>query len=372
MHEMLKDRGWEFEVWFMANAESDRNWRFEDSDFRFPYRFLSGTSFRIGSNNLYWNSEITQVLRKTGPDILLVAGAWVHPTVLQASLSYVPARRIFWSESHFGSIRRTSFAVNSARRWMFSRFPEFAVPGEWAANYVRHQSKTARIHYLPNVVDPAVFHDEVLLHRRAADFASARNDSNRVLLVVARLSEEKGVLPFLEAIEGLDLEDRHRLAVLIAGSGPLRKVLAQWIGRHSLDIRLLGYREQWQIAELYGRADGFCLPSISDPNPISVIEALWAGLPLLLSSRVGNHPECLKNGKNGFLFDSGDPESIARAISQWLGLSHAQLKTFAENSLEIARHGFDPDIVISNFLDQVLAGSVGHPQTQFASTMIPR
>ena len=362
----------EFEVWFMASAESDRDWRFEDSDFRFPHRFLGGRSFRIGSSNLYWNTEITQVLRKTSPYILLVAGAWVHPTVLQASLSSIPVRKIFWSESHFGSIRRASFAVNSARRWMFSRFSEFAVPGELATNYVMQLSPAARIHDLPNIVDPAVFHDEVVMHRRAGELISVQSQNSRVLLIVARLSEEKGILPFLEATEGLDLEDRHRLTVLIAGSGPLRKVLTQWIGRHSLDIRLLGYREQWQIAELYARADGFCLPSISDPNPISVIEALWAGLPLLLSSRVGNHPECLKNGKNGFLFDSDKPESIAQAIWQWLGQSYDELKTFSENSLEIARSGFDPDTAISNFLDQVLAGSISHPQSQFASTMIPR
>jgi hypothetical protein len=78
MHEVLRDRGWEFEVWFMASAEPDRDWRFEDSDFRFPYTFLGGRSFRIGSSNLYWNTEITQVLRETIPEILLVAGAWVH------------------------------------------------------------------------------------------------------------------------------------------------------------------------------------------------------------------------------------------------------------------------------------------------------
>jgi glycosyltransferase involved in cell wall biosynthesis len=366
MDEQLRAAGWRFEVWFMARSESERHWSFENSDFHFTYRFLRGKRFRIRSSTLYWNREITQALREVSPEVLLIAGAWVHPTVLLASLSSGRCRRIFWSESHLESIRHGGPIIDFLRRCMLSRFSEFAVPGRLARKYVEHYSPGARIYSLPNVVDPCVFHNQAKKDRSLAKIriAGEQRLDRRVLLVVARLAEEKGVHLFLEGIEELAEADRSKLTVLIAGSGPLQSTIARWIARHSVDVRLLGQQTESQMAELYGGADGFCLPSTADPNPISVIEALCAGLPMLLSSRVGNHPECLQEGINGFLLFPHDPESVASAVSKWLSLSRAELIAFGENSLRIARNNFDPDSVISNFLDQALTGAARSAQPQ--------
>ena len=374
MHERLRERGWEFEAWFMGSSESNRHWTFANSDFQFPYRFLGRARFRIGSNTLYWNHEIRRVLRDTRPDILLISGAWIHPTTLLATASSHPKRKIFWSESHLGSIRYRGFVTAAARRCMLSRFSEFAVPGTLARGYVEHHSPGAQIYYLPNLVDPTVFEGNVRMYKRSTTFGSTRGkyDNRKVLLIVARLVEEKGLLPFLEGIGKLSRQNQSKLAVRIAGSGRLRKPLEHSIARQSVDVRLIGQKTASELAELYAQADGFCLPSLSDPNPISVIEAMWAGLPLLLSSRVGNYPECLDHGRNGFLFDSRDPESIANAISRWLALSPAALNSFGEKSLQIARSEFDPDTVVSNFLDDVLQGSASRPESQLESTTASR
>jgi len=96
-----------------------------------------------------------------------------------------------------------------------------------------------------------------------------------VLLIVARLSEEKGLLPFLEAITKLGSTDKEKLSLLIAGSGRLRPQIEHWIRTHDIDVRLLGEQTESQLTELYAQAYGFALPSFSDPNPISVVEALW-------------------------------------------------------------------------------------------------
>jgi len=370
MHQRLNELGWRFEVWFMAGSESGRQWAFKNSDFQFPHRFLGAKSLRIGSTALHWNPEISHVLRDACPDVLLVAGAWIHPTVLLAALSSTPARTIFWSESHLESIRQRGFLAGLTRRWMLSRFSEFAVPGRLAKRYVEHHAAAARIYYLPNVVDPAVFR----MYRREGDngLIGSQDQNRRVLLIVARLAAEKGLIPFLHGVEKLGPEDRYKLTVLIAGSGSLKKLIQRWIVRHNFDVQLLGQQTQSQIAQLYARADGFCLPSISDPNPISVIEASWAGLPLLLSSRVGNHPECLESGRNGFVFESADPESVATAVSRWLGLTRLELTAFGENSVQIARSSFDPDTVVSNFLDEILAESPRPAESRLESAASAR
>jgi glycosyltransferase involved in cell wall biosynthesis len=140
-----------------------------------------------------------------------------------------------------------------------------------------------------------------------------------------------------------------------AGSGPLDQELERSASEHDLDIQLVGHQSETGMRDLYAEADGVCLPSMSDPNPLAVIEALWAGLPVLLSNRVGNHPECLEHTKNGFLFDPVNPQSVADAVAQWLSLSPGELCRLGDHSLDIARRRFDPRRVITDFLDAVLA-----------------
>lgn len=352
MHRELSDRGWSFEAWFMAASEPRRNWKFSESQFDFPHRFLRGLRFQLGSESLCFNRELLSLLRETRPDVLLVAGGWIHPSVWMACMSSAPQRTIFWSESHLASMRRTRFPVRLARKFVLSRFLEFAVPGELAKKYVERHAVSPRIYHLPNMVDPSIFRDEVRKLRRAT--RSGRGGDRRVLLISARLAPEKGLAAFFDGLQLLNEDKKRRLSLWVTGSGPQFPELERWIRSHDLDIRLPGHQSEGEMVKLYAEADGFCLPSISDPNPLSVIEALWAGLPLLLSALVGNHMECLRDSANGFLFDPSDSQSIAGAVSRWLSLSAQELAQFGEVSYQIAQNRFEPNQVIHEFLDQVL------------------
>jgi glycosyltransferase involved in cell wall biosynthesis len=354
MHEELTARGWTFEVWFMADSEPNRCWTFADSDFSFPHRFLSGVHPTLGSQSLHISLEVLTRLHQHRPDILLVAGSWTIPTVWFASLSSTPSRKIFWSESHLSSSQHRGSLVGWARRLILRRFCEFAVPGTFSKNYVTHHTRKARIYDLPNFVDPIMSCGDSEVTRQLPRPSFKSGQDRRTLLIVARLAPEKGLLPFFEGLRQLGPNDRRRLTVLIAGSGPMRDELRRRIDTSDLDVHLVGHKSQREMSELYAQADGFCLPSLSDPNPLSVIEALWAGLPLLLSSRVGNHPECLQPSKNGFLFDPLNPQSLADVMSRWLDLSDEQLANFGEASSRIAHEEFVPHQIVQKFLNQVL------------------
>ena len=354
MHEQLSARGWNFEVWFMARSEPGRSWTFADSELQFSHCFMPGKQFRLRSDSLHFNPGVLRRLRASRPEILLVAGAWTNPTVWLASLSAACRKTIFWSESHCGSVRRDTAAVQIARRFVLSRFEEFAVPGALAREYVERRARPTRFYDLPNLVDPELFLNKVAKVRSENPHTES---AKRTLLIAARLSPEKGLLGFLASLLHLKAADRSRLRILIAGAGPLRSKLQSWIAAHDLEIRLLGHQSESEMIGAYGKADGFCLPSISDPNPLSVIEAMWAGLPLLLSSRVGNHPECLEESQNGFLFDPSDPGAAASAVSRWLNLPLREIQLFGERSQALARERFDPASVIERFLEDVLASS---------------
>lgn len=72
------------------------------------------------------------------------------------------------------------------------------------------------------------------------------------------------------------------------------------------------------MIDLFARADLFCLPTRADLSSIASLEAMAAGLPVIVS-RVGGIPELIADGESGFLIEPGDAESMELRLSQLLG-----------------------------------------------------
>lgn len=140
------------------------------------------------------------------------------------------------------------------------------------------------------------------------------------LLSVAALIPHRG-FPFLVdacarlARTGIPVECK------IVGSGPLRPVTEAWIAQNGLTgkVQLVGNLPQHQVARLMGETDVFVLPSIigmdgqMDGMPISIMEAMAAGKPVIASSLSGI-PELVKHGINGILVDAAYAERLAEAV----------------------------------------------------------
>jgi glycosyltransferase involved in cell wall biosynthesis len=96
------------------------------------------------------------------------------------------------------------------------------------------------------------------------------------------------------------------------------------------------------------------LPSLRDPNPLSVIEALWAGLPLLISDRCGNWPEAVEQGVNGWVIDPTSQTELCRAFEQALRLTEGDLARSGAASARIARQKFSTQRNVESFADCVM------------------
>jgi glycosyltransferase involved in cell wall biosynthesis len=72
-----------------------------------------------------------------------------------------------------------------------------------------------------------------------------------------------------------------------------------------------------RLVEMLGRTAVFALPSEIDKSPYSVLEAMFAGLPVV-STNVGGIPEMVVDGETGFLVPPDDDEAIADAIEKLL------------------------------------------------------
>ena len=130
---------------------------------------------------------------------------------------------------------------------------------------------------------------------------------------VGRMTGVKDTGAVLEALRAL--RDRGVDAVVcMVGDGPDRERLEQQA--HDLGIArwcfFVGY--QSDVAGFYGLFDAFYLPSVNEGTPVSAIEALAAGTPVV-ANRVGGVPDVVRDAVDGYLVEPGDVASAAERLA---------------------------------------------------------
>jgi glycosyltransferase involved in cell wall biosynthesis len=125
-------------------------------------------------------------------------------------------------------------------------------------------------------------------------------------IFVGRLSEEKNLKLLVDVFNEFE-----NLKLNIVGYGPQLDYLKSIANKN---IELHGSMANNKLNDFYQQNDVFILPSKSEPWGLVVEEALNNGLPVILSDRVGCHPEIIKNDKNGIVFNLDDYNGLKKSI----------------------------------------------------------
>lgn len=148
--------------------------------------------------------------------------------------------------------------------------------------------------------------------RLRAEFDCSPEDI--LIVTVGRLVWFKGLDVLLDAIPSIAACcDRARFVLI--GEGPLRTQLMKKAELLSVSDRIRFAGERHDIPAVLAAADIFVLPSISEGLPISILEAMAAGKPVIASD-VGGIPELVSDGETGVLFPVRDAGALARAINR--------------------------------------------------------
>jgi len=147
-----------------------------------------------------------------------------------------------------------------------------------------------------------------------------RSDDHVHVLFLSSLYRRKGVLAF---VEGFGIAARHQpsLRATVAGSWPEADTHAQTLElakRRGVEasIAFVGPVDGARKARLFGNADIFCFPSlIVEGQPLVVLEAMAAGLPVLATASPGVAATVL-DGETGILIEQASPEAIAEKLLQ--------------------------------------------------------
>lgn len=129
------------------------------------------------------------------------------------------------------------------------------------------------------------------------------------VIMVARMAPPKDFDLLLRAMA--DIEEEYRL--VLVGDGPLRGEIEAKIEKLGIGGRvlLLGLRDDVPVQ--LARSAIFVLSSLSEALPVSIIEAMRAGLPVVASD-VGGVNELIEDGATGYLTPRGDKNALREAI----------------------------------------------------------
>ena len=176
------------------------------------------------------------------------------------------------------------------------------------------------------------------------------------LLLLCRLTEEKGVRVALDAVRSLPPDLAFSLT--IAGRGPLEPVVRQAAAADPR-VSFLGFVQGDAKHALLEGADHLLIPSLWYENaPVAVIEAAAYRLGLI-GSRIGGIPELVVEGQSGWLFEAGNAEALADII-RGLVAGKLHLRDLEQTTAAIAaRHSVDG--MVDTYLAHYLALTADRP-----------
>ncbi|MFZ5644401.1 MAG: glycosyltransferase family 4 protein [Bacillota bacterium] len=176
----------------------------------------------------------------------------------------------------------------------------------------------------------------------------------KIVGTVARLAPQKGVKFFIQAA-ALLAEKIDGLVFVVIGDGPLRHELEDEARKLKVADIIIFTGERKDVPGLMPGMDVFVLASVTEGLPLTILEAMVAGRPVV-ATRVGGIPEIIDEEVNGILVDPGDAMGLAAAVEAVLAD-----KEKAERMGEYARSrvlGNFTACMMVNGIESVYAGIV--------------
>jgi glycosyltransferase involved in cell wall biosynthesis len=195
------------------------------------------------------------------------------------------------------------------------------------------------------VVPNGVFQSDVAVKARREDTRRELGLGERdfAVLCVANLRSEKGAGAFVEAVSAARRQVPG-LHGLLAGDGPERAALEQ-LTAGGEDVRLLGSRGD--VPDLLAASDAFCLLSEAEALPMSILEAMALGQPVVATD-VGGTPEAVAHAETGLVVPPRDPAAAAAALAR-LAAQPGWARELGENGRERQRRHFDGTAMVDDY-----------------------
>lgn len=178
----------------------------------------------------------------------------------------------------------------------------------------------------------SILHEDALRERN-------KRESNHIVLFLGELGQRKGCFDIPAVIRQV-LKQIPDIKFILAGVGTvqdemqIRQLMKE--GEIEQNVEFPGWVRGSQKDELLRKADIFYLPSYNEGMPMSILDAMGYGLPIV-STNVGGIPKIVQDKVNGYCVEPGDIDGMAKAIESLIGEGR---KKASISSFEIVKRGY--------------------------------
>jgi len=196
-------------------------------------------------------------------------------------------------------------------------------------------------------------HKIIIAHRHFVDFTQfvmKKKISGRANVVgyIGRFNEEKGILNLVKSIP-IVLKYRKYVRFELHGEGKLFDEIRNILQHEGLEayVKLAGWVSHKEVPAFLNEINLLVLPSYTEGLPNVMLEAMACGTPILATS-VGAIPDIIKDGENGFVLKSNDPQHIAERIIEILDQPEL-LERVSLNAYNNVRKNFNYEKTLRNW-----------------------
>jgi glycosyltransferase involved in cell wall biosynthesis len=294
-----------------------------------PYRGL-GLSWR----NLMALHTIVGAFREVRADVVHSHLEFSNELAVLAARSLGRDRPAVIVHVHNFPDRQYSRLHRWAGRALASRTDAYIAPSASIADSIRKEfgRGVRRVEVIPYGIDPG------WLERGSSEKNSARRSSaTPVIGTVARLAHQKSIHDLIEAMPFV-LRVRPSARLLIVGDGPLRSALEALCRRLGLTDTVTFAGISHDVAAAYEAIDVFVLPSRHEGLPVSLLEVMAMGIPVV-GARVPGITELIEDERTGLGVPYGQPEALATAVLRLLS-DETLCNRLCRNARERIRNGY--------------------------------
>jgi glycosyltransferase involved in cell wall biosynthesis len=180
------------------------------------------------------------------------------------------------------------------------------------------RNKLREIGFHKKIYIESTFADDEIFAGINNQIISYKKDKKKdqfIILFLSRVIIKKGIFITLEAFRILQTKFNF-VKLVVAGDGDELDAVKEYVRDKKLQhVEFTGFIDGYKKRDILLGADVFILPSYGEGMPISLIEAMLCGLPVV-SRPVGGIKDFFVNGEMGFLIESLDPLEYAKSIEE--------------------------------------------------------
>lgn len=320
-------------VWFENEKVDYREWKSSVENKGFQYKFFNFRENKYLKNLL----NLIKEFRREKYD-LYVVGGYSSKIGIMSILYLKLTGKKFILNADGGFIKKDSkknyilkkIFISSANYWLSS--------GSNCTKYLNYYgAKNDHIYEYPFASVDYTEDDLVELEFKERKYIKNNHGLNDVVILsVGSFINIKGLDILIKSFENIKSKYKNlSISLLLIGGGELKDKYISYIKEKNLsDIIMIDFMDKKELIKYYKISDIFVFPSKGDVWGLVVNEAMSFGLPIIGSSMAGASHDLMKDGRNGFIFESENIDDLTSKLE--LLVKNKQLrKEFGRQSKNI-------------------------------------